>query len=203
MPVAYLDGPLGLEGKHIWQSAPTLTMNDRKVNPQVAIRYRIRNITGLFDLPSLEDNAEAVTEGIGDYELTSRARSRLVTYEFDVEAPTLQMLRRGAAEARAAFGPDLTTGKLSQKFMEIAPQTEYDAGLKHHIYSARVVSYVQGTDVQEYGPSDLTPYETAAGLQWIACPWRRPVVLALRALNPRIYELNDPGGARTLGPAKW
>jgi hypothetical protein len=188
MPVALLDGELGIEARHQWIDMDTASVLATLGNLTTDPYYKIRDITGLFDLPEVEDNFESKTETLGAVPYPSYARTKNVTYTVEVRASSLQLLRRGGAALRAAFGPDLTTGLLEERAMIITPHPDY--GSAEHVFKARCLQLSQGSDVQAHG-------ENA-----VPTPWRRTVVVGMRLYDPRIYEWDplDPFGFTT---PKW
>lgn len=69
-------GPLGLQGRHTWNSI--FTLNDLEYGlPQV----RLDRITGLFSLPEKVDSRDPVIGGNGEITYPSFTRGKTVTYE--------------------------------------------------------------------------------------------------------------------------
>lgn len=166
-----IDGPYGLEALHTWaelDGTAVLTMGDRSAWPW----YRLRDITGVFDLPPVDDIAEDTTEGIGAVPYPSRARSKNGGYALDVLGRTLQEMRAGAAALRQAFGCDLTTGLNPVRRMLITPQP-YATPV--FTYQARCLSAVPGGDKQERGRGA------------VPTAYVRSYVLGLRLYDPRLY----------------
>jgi hypothetical protein len=186
--VDLIDGELGIEARHTWLTMDTATVLARLGDLTTDPHYRIRDISGLFDFPDIEDNNEPITEAIGLRPYASRARGKNVTYSVDVRASTLQLLRRGGADLRAGFGPDITTGLVSTRSMIITPHPDY--GSAEHVFAARCVQLSQGSDVQDRG-------ETA-----VPTPWVRSVVIGLKLHDPRIYEW-DPDSEFGYTNPKW
>lgn len=188
MPVAAIDGVLGIEAVHQWINIDTATTLARLGDESTWPHVRIMDIAGLFDLPPVDDNSEPATEAIGDVPYPSRARSKNVTYTVEVRGQTLQELRAGGAALRAAFGPDLTTGLNPVRLVIVTPDPAY--GTQEHAYRARCLQLVQGADLQDKSPN-ATP-----------TPWVRSVVIGLRLYDPRIYEW-DPLAPIGLTTPKW
>jgi hypothetical protein len=188
MAVDLIDGELGIEARHTWIDRETATVLARLGDTTTDPHYRIKDITGLFDFPDIEDNSEPVTEGIGLRNYPSRARGKNVTYTVEVRASTLQLLRRGGASLRQGFGPDITTGLIKVRSMIITPHPSY--GSPEHVFAARCLQLSQGSDVQDRG-------ENA-----VPTPWVRSVVIGLRLYDPRIYEWDPEATFGYVNP-KW
>lgn len=188
MAVDLADGALGIEARHKWislaDSSVLATLGDLTSWPN----YRITDITGLFDFPDIEDNSEPATEGIGMIAYPSRARAKNVTYTVQVRGKTLKSMRAAGAALRAAFGPDVTTGLNPTRLVIITPHPSY--GTPEHAYTARCLTFAQGTDRQDRSPS-------AAPTAFI-----RTVVIGLRLYDPRIFEW-DAEAPLGLGTPKW
>lgn len=193
MPVTLADGPLGIEARHKWidaESASVLaTLGDLTSWPNA----RIRDISGLFDFPEMDDNSEPRTESWGALPYPSRARTKNVTYTVEVRGKTLQSMRAHGAALRAAFGPDVTTGLIPDRIMIITPHPSYETvegNVTEHAFRARCIQYSQGQDRQDRSPSaSPTPYV-------------RTVVIGLKLYDPRIYEW-DPDSLTGLTNPKW
>lgn len=177
MAVDLIDGALGIEARHAWidieASSTLVTLGDLTSWPN----YRITDITGLFDFPDIEDNSEPATEGIGMVAYPSRARAKNVTYTVQVRGKTLQSMRAAGAALRAAFGPSVVTGLAATRLMLITPHPSY--GTAQHAYTARCLTFSQGTDRQDRSPS-------ASPTAFI-----RTVVIGLRMYDPRVFEWNS------------
>lgn len=188
MPVVAADGALGIEARHSWvniETATTLyTLGDEASLPHT----RITDIAGLFDFPEIEDNSEPKTEAPGLVPYPSRARGKNVTYTVEVRGATLQELRHEGTALRAAFGPDITTGLVTERLMLITPHPDY--GTQQHAFKARCLQLTQGSDVQDKS-ANATP-----------TPWSRSVVIGLRLYDPHIYEW-DPLSELGITNPKW
>lgn len=188
MPVAAIDGVLGIEARHRWLTQDTAdvlaTLGDLTTWPYV----RIVDIAGLFDFPDIEDNSEPVTEGIGMVAYPSRARAKNVTYTVEVGGRTLQEMRAGGAALRRGFGPDIATGLQPTRTMIITPHPDY--GTQEHAFAARCLQFSQGADAQDRSANA------------VPTPWVRTVVIGLRLYDPRIYEW-DPDSEFGFTNPKW
>lgn len=180
------DGPYGLEAQHEWRDAATaaliFALNDLSTDPHVMII----DIAGLWDF-EIPDVSESKTEAVGDEQYPSRPVGKNVTYTVEIRASAQTLLRRGGALLRAAFGPDPDTGLAPTRTMFITPR---DAPTVQHVFSAQCLQCVQGSDVQEHGP---TAQPT---------PWKRSVVLGFKLPDPRIYEWDEEAEYGFVSP-KW
>ena len=184
MPTVPGDGPLGLEARHAWcdlDGTVRTLMGNVSGLPQI----KIRDIAGLYDFPDIEDKAEPQVEGIGMVTYPSRARTKNVTYTVEIRCATLQSLRNVGTLVRAAFGPDINTGLNPMRRMVISPHPDYGSDM--HTFTGRVMSYSQGSDVQDRGENS------------VPTPWVRGVVIGIRLYDPRIYEWD---GSTASNP-KW
>jgi len=69
-------GPLGLQGRHTWNS--TFTINDLAYGLPVAA---LDKITGLFSLPEMDDLRDPVVGGNGEVIYPTFTKGKTITYE--------------------------------------------------------------------------------------------------------------------------
>lgn len=146
----------GLEAKHVWDGA--FTINDRVPWP----RYKLRRITGLHDLPDIEDARATATARLGEVPLAAFRRGKTITYEGNVEARDLATLRTATTDLLGAFA------QFDERKMVITPDPAYAAGTR--FFLARPLTLAVADEVK--GPF----------------PHRRQFGLALRLSDPRIYD---------------
>jgi len=126
-PVAQIDGPLGLEGIHIWNAA--ITLNSLESFP----RYKLTGITGLFDLPDAESNAFIPVAKPFEMPTPSMVRGKTIVYEGVMEASNQQSLAQMRTNLRAAF-----QNRTVEQQMIISPHADY--GAISWAYRARVLA---------------------------------------------------------------
>lgn len=159
----------GLEGLHTWNSQ--LVLNDKDNFP----RYKLRRINGLRSRPESDDNREAKPGRIGEIAYPSLLRGKTVTYEGDIEALTLDSMRRAESDLMLAFG----TNEIKQMALTFHPLYPYGAGLAF-FYEARCMQCE-------------VPDEQTAGPFTAPSPFKRPFTIGLRLLDPRIYQSTQAG----------
>ena len=69
-------GPLGLQGRHQWNSG--FILNDLEAGLPYA---KLERVTGLFSLPELTDLRDPVVGGNGEVTYPSYTKGKTVTYE--------------------------------------------------------------------------------------------------------------------------
>ena len=174
MPVAIIDGILGIEARHVWQGVTTL--NDIEKTPRLP-RVRVDRVRGLHSLPEADDNRAPNTARMGETPYPSFARGKTVVYEGRLQAATLQDLRQLEYELRAAFSERSTEGT-----MVAVPHADY--GTESWFYAARVLQ-LDIDDEQPFGYSRMP------------APFERAFTLGLRQSDPRYY-LSDAGSSGSI-----
>lgn len=168
-------GVSGIEARHTW--AGKLTLNDL-TGPFP--RYRVVP-QGLYALGELEDIREGATGRRGEVPRPSFRRGKTVTYTGWVEALDLDSLRQAQAAVAAAF--DVT----EEQQMVIAR----DAALSNDVafYWARCVMADPGVDdTQTVAETNTVPVHAAGGINRKIAAYVRPLTIALRLSDPRIYD---------------
>lgn len=164
----------GIEGLHTWDSIVTLNVKDGSFP-----RYKLRRINGLRSKPESDDNRDATPGRIGEIAYPSLLRGKTVTYEGDIEALSLDSLRRAESDLLLAFG----TNEVRQMALTFHPLYAPGAGLAYY-YEARCVQVE-------------VPDEQTAGAFTAPSPYKRPFTVALRLLDPRIYQTPSVGPFQT------
>lgn len=172
------DGILGIEARHSWNNpfagggAIVLNQLDWENAAGSGIRQRVLpdlkvdRISGIFDLPEIEDVREPLPGRIGELAYAALQRGKSDIYEGRIRARTLRELRQRGRAMKGAFA-GTTEGT-----MTVAPHPDQGVAAWH--YRARVMQFT-------------CPDEQLFDRNHLPTPWIRPWVLTLRQSDPRYY----------------
>jgi len=110
-PATIAEGPLGLEGEHVWNG---LVVNVNTVFP----RYKLKRITGLRSKPDSDDLRDPARGTIGEIPYPSQPRGKTIVYSGVIEALTLPSLRAAITAIQTAFADTKT-----EKALTLRPAT--------------------------------------------------------------------------------
>lgn len=155
-------GSGGLWEVHLWDGGFELNLQSG------VDRIWIERISGLHALPDKDDPRSPRVGRIGENSYPSSPDGKTVTYEGELQASTLPLLRRMRTEFVAAFSPDESND--GERTMELFPQADAYHVSPTAFFTAKVLGL-------EVGPEEQTSNHR----------YVRRFVLSLRLSDPRIY----------------
>lgn len=172
MAVAIVDGPLGLEAKHLLR---LVTLNDRgrvlSSDPTVYPWFELTDVTGLHDKAESDQPIDPLTGRIGEVKRRSQLRGKNVTYSGVAKALNMPSMRAAVTLLRndASNENDLTVA--------ISP---------HPAWGTIALSYFAH-------PAAFTCDESWSSVEIGSVPtvYQRPFVLTMRQHDPRYFALGD------------
>lgn len=152
-------GPLGLQGRHQWNSG--IVLNDLAGGlPYIDLD----TITGLFSLPEVEDLRDPRIAANGEVIYPSFTRGKTVTYEGRIVTQTTEQLVQYRWLMMAAFGDQTNEGTMS-----ITPHPDWGTG--GWTYQARVLT------------CDIDDEIIAERMSQMPSPYQLHFILSLRMKN--------------------
>lgn len=166
MTTALLNGPLGMEAIHSWDSH-AVDINDLSSVPRIRL---YDTIEGLHDAPDFDNNFEVADAIIGEIPYPGLPRGKTVVYKGYLEADTLPDLRTLRTESVAAFGNPMVV-----KRMHIIPPTGYGSDV--WFFEAKAIKL----EIPDKPPPSLNRMPTKEA---------RDFTLSLHMFDPRFYYDN-------------
>lgn len=158
-------GPLGLQGRHTWNS--TFVLNDLETNLPIV---KLDRIGGLFSLPELEDKRDLVIGGNGEVTYPSYTKGKTVTYEGHIIARDGQGLYAHRWTMLLAFQDQSNEGT-----MTITAHPDWGPGAWQ--FNARVMAL------------DIDDEIIATSMDELPTPYKLHFILSLRMRNNNITQV--------------
>lgn len=186
MAYAMLDGPLGLEGFHVWTPAndPSLAITMNDLTPGATVHYiRFKRMPGFRALPEADDNRQPRTARVGENVMPSMVRGKTFTVEGLIQAASMAELRQMEWAMSAALGERDLEGTWST--------------LPHSAYGSQAAYWQAAMRVMQYEPDEEFTIAPDAALG----PYQLHFLLGMRMSDPRWTWSAAPAAATGGGSA--